>query len=129
MSNRPQPTPERIQEALQHPSWSQVRGTGLDRLESLLEHVPAEVRLLAFSAGLDADPIVPIWRSLAGRGVDTFDLIGLCYGLSHNRISGIHDRAIWKLRRHPDINKLAATAASLRGYTDARLETDWAHDG
>jgi hypothetical protein len=129
MSNRPQPTPERIQEALQHPSWSKVRGTGLDALERLVDHVPSDVRRMVFFAPMDRDPIVPIWRSLDLQEMHVFDVIGLCYGLTHMSIRSINERALRRLRRHPDINKLAATAASLRGYTDARLETDWAHDG
>ena len=129
MSGKPTPTLERIQEALQHPSWSMVKGTGLDALESLLDHVPGDVRRMVFFASIDADPIVPIWESIRHLEMDAFDVIGLCYGLTHGSILGIHDRALWKLRRHPDINQLADTAALLRAGVDARLETDWSHDG
>ncbi len=125
MTFRPLPTPERIQEALNDPSWSKVTGTGLDALERLLDHVPSDVRRMVSYADMDVDPIVPIWRSLARMEMDGFDILGLCYGLTHESIRSIHDRAIAKLRRHPGIGQLAETAALLRHATDNRLETDY----
>jgi hypothetical protein len=123
--NHVAPTPEQVTEALKLPCWSLVKGTGFDAVDSLIDHVPSDVRRMAFYAPMHLDPIAPIWKSLRHLEMDAFDVIGLCYGLTHERVRQIHDGAIRKLRRNPELAKLAESAQQLRQMTDSRLETDW----
>jgi hypothetical protein len=119
-----------LESALAHDSWRFVTRRGVEGLEQLVEHVPWEVRRIIFGAPVDRDPIYPILQSIRRLGGDsrtatvgrrrassdeegefTLGLIGVCYGLSRERIRQIQVEVIGMLRKNKRIIEIHANLA------------------